>query len=399
SRLPYDQLSSDSDSSTSSLSNSSIQDDLHLHLPVGQLPVEDCERTELQQLKHSIATFVSNLYKVSIIIRQSPTPHDRNTKAFKIDTSFYEVFDKGHVKEKYPNAKEALTERLGLANSRRRKYFKYREQHRQKLSRQDTTKDAPPAEISVRDRQNEVYKEMPPDEQKTAPSVVQPVSEKQPSATVKSTRASTFHADDISPINIDTFEQHSEAGTNTTFGSVSSTRQERLTIPPIPESAQGGREFECPYCYTICSLKYSDNYRRKREWERHVLRDLQPYICTFGGCSKADTMFERRRDWFGHELQVHRVEWCCNTPGHQAYGTREEFRIHLNRHDEQYDDDQLGLMVDMFKRPAMESAFLCPICKDDRYQPLGVDKFEEHLGRHLEMISTFALPSDGEQLQ
>ncbi|KAL9038527.1 MAG: hypothetical protein Q9180_003079 [Flavoplaca navasiana] len=235
---------------------------------------------------------------------------------------------------------------------------------------------------------------MLPNEQKTASSVVQPVSEKQPSATVKSTRASTFHAHDISSINIDTFEQHSEAGTNTTFGSVSSTRQERLTIPPIPEPAQGGREFECPYCYTICSLKYADNYRRKREWKRHVLRDLQPYICTFGGCSQADTMFERRRNWFGHELQVHRVEWCCNIPGHQAYSSREEFRIHLNGHDEQYDDDQLGLMVDMFKRPAMESAFLCPICNDDRYQSLGVDKFEEHLGRHLEMISTFALPSD-----
>ncbi|KAL9632427.1 MAG: hypothetical protein Q9204_003801 [Flavoplaca sp. TL-2023a] len=395
SRLPYDQLSSDSGSSTSSLSNSSIQDDLDLHLPVGQLPVEDCARTELQQLQHSIATFVSNLYKVSIILRQSPTPHDRNTKAFKIDTSFYEVFDKAHVKAKYPDAKEALTERLGLANSRRRKYFKYREQHRQKLSRQDATKNAPPAGISDRGGQNQVNQDMLPGEQKTAPSAVQPASEIQPSATVQSTRASTFHAHDISPINIHILEQRSDAGTNTSFGSVSSPRQERLTIPPIPESAQGGREFECPYCYTHCSLKSLDNYRRRREWKRHVLRDLQPYICTFGGCSKADTMFERRRDWFGHELQVHRVEWCCNTPSHQAYATREEFRMHLNRHDEQYDDDQLGLMVDMFKRPAMESAFMCPICKDNRYQSLGVDEFEEHLGRHLEVISTFALPSDG----
>ena len=395
SRLPYDQLSSDSGSSISSLSNSSIQDDLDLPIPVGQLPVEDRARTELQQLQHSIATFVSNLYKISIIIRQRPTPHDRNTKAFKIDTSFYEVFDKAHVKEKYPDAKEALTERLGLANSRRRKYFKYREQHRQKLSRQDPTKNAPPAGISDRDGHNQVNQDMPPGEQKTAPSVVQPVSEIQPSATVQSTRASTFHAHDISPINIHTLEQRSEAGTNTTFGSVSSSsRQERLTIPPIPESAQDGRDFECPYCYTICCLKYSANHRQEREWRRHVLRDLQPYICTFGGCCQADTMFERRRDWFGHELQVHRVEWCCNTPGHQSYSTRDEFRIHLDRHDEIYDDDQLGLMIDMFKRPAMQSTFACPICKDDRYRSLGVDRFEEHLGRHLELISTFALPSD-----
>lgn len=366
-----------------------------MHLPVGQLPVEGCARTELQQLQHSITTFVSNLYKVSIIIRQTPIPHDRNTKAFKIDTSFYEVFDKRHVKEKYPDTKESLTERLALANSRRRKYFKYREQHRQKLSRQYASKYAPSAGIADRDGQNEVDQDMLPSQQKTVPSVVQPESETQPSATVQSTRASTFHAHDISPINLHTFEQHSEAGTNTTFGSVSSARQERLTIPPIPESAQGGREFECPYCYTICCLKYSDKHRQEREWKRHVLRDLQPYICTFGGCSQANTMFERRRDWFGHELQVHRVEWCCNIPGHQSYSTRDEFQIHLSRHGEHYDDDQLGSMVDMFKRPAMESAFSCPICKDDRYRSLGVDKFEEHLGRHLEMVSTFALPSAG----
>lgn len=396
SRLPYDQLSSDSDSSTSSLSNTSIQDDPDLQVAAEQFSAEDCARTELQQLQHSIATSVSNLYKISIIIRQSPFPHDRTTKASKIDTSFYEFFDQRHVREKYPAVNAALAKRLGNANSRRRKYFKYREQHRQRLSRRDATKLSAPTETSGQDSQIEANQNVLPSGQQTTPSVVQTVSVVQPSATVQSTRASTFHARDVSAFDVHIFDQHSVAGTNTTSGSVSSMRQEKLAIPPTPESAQDGREFECPYCYTICCLKSSDNYKQNREWKRHVLRDLQPYICTFGGCSQGDRMFERRRDWFGHELQVHRVEWCCNTPGHQAYSTRSEFRIHLKRHGEFYDDDQLDSMIDMFKRPAVESSFSCPICRDDRYQNLSIDRLEEHLGRHLEIICTFALPSAGD---
>ncbi|KAL8670044.1 MAG: hypothetical protein Q9168_005390 [Polycauliona sp. 1 TL-2023] len=395
SRLPYDQLSSDSDSSSSSLSTTSGQDHLDLQLSAEHPSAEDCARTELQQLHHSVDTFVSNLYKVSILIRQSQIPHDRTTKAARIDTSFYHRYDHGHVQEKYRGANAALVKRLANANTRRRKYFKYREQHRQRLSRRDATKQPAPVGLPIQQSRVEPDQEVLQREQQSAPSVVQTASVVQPSTMVQSTKASTFHAPDVSAVDLDLNDQQSVTETWTTSGSVSSTKQEKLALPSIPGSALGGREFECPYCYTICCLKSSDDYRRKKEWKRHVLRDLQPYICTFGNCSQADTMFERRRDWFGHELQVHRVEWCCNTPGHQAYAVRSEFRTHLEGHGESYDDGELDSVIDIFKRSAVEAVFSCPICGAYRAQSLGVDKFEAHLGRHLEMASTFALPSSG----
>ncbi|KAL8996044.1 MAG: hypothetical protein Q9169_004356 [Polycauliona sp. 2 TL-2023] len=395
SRTPYDQLSSDSDSSTSSLSTTSVQDDMELQLSAEELSAEDGARTELQQLQHSIETFVSNLYKISIIIRQSPSSHDRTTRAAKIDTSFYNPFDQRHVQEKYPGMNAALAERLANANSRRRKYFKYREQHRQRLSHRDAIKHSALAEPLGPHTHIEPDPKILPRGQQTTPSIAPDQSVIQPSVTVQSTRASTFHARDASAVNLDTFDQQSVAESYTTSGSLSSTKQERLAIPPMPGSAQGRREFECPYCYTICFVKSFDDYGRKKEWKHHVLRDLQPYICTFGSCPQAHTMFERRRDWFNHEMQVHRVEWCCNTPGHRAYGDRSEFQTHLKGHGESYDDGQLELMIDIFKRPAVELAVPCPICKDQRFRSLSIEKLEEHIGRHLEMISIFALPLAG----
>jgi hypothetical protein len=38
---------------------------------------------------------------------------------------------------------------------------------------------------------------------------------------------------------------------------------------------------------------------------KHVLEDLEPYICTFEGCSSPLKTFSRRRDFVQHEMNVH----------------------------------------------------------------------------------------------
>ncbi|KAL8780646.1 MAG: hypothetical protein Q9213_006383 [Squamulea squamosa] len=390
SRLPYDQLPSGSDSSVSSLSEDGEHENRELQNVVGVPP-----GTELQELHHSITSFLSNLYRMSTIIRKNPAPYDRLVRSAKIDTESYEFFDERHVREKYPLADSVLVKRLGVAISKRRKYFIYREQHRQKISRQQAAEKTP----TVGKNKHAVVdlnQGVPVAETPFATSVVRTPTLLQPSATIEPMKASTFYAHDNPTVNIQAFDLYSEAGTQTSFGSTSSIQQEEVALPPLPKSAREAGEFECPYCCTICCLKASDPQRRNREWKRHVLRDLQPYICTFGGCSKAHTLFERRRDWMGHELQVHRLEWCCNVPGHEAYSTRDEFWAHMkHEHDKFFGFEQLDSTINMFARPALQSSFSCPICVDDRYHGLSIDKLEEHLGRHLEILSTFALPSGG----
>ncbi|KAL8725718.1 MAG: hypothetical protein Q9181_006306, partial [Wetmoreana brouardii] len=391
-RLPYDQLPIDTDSD-SSASSPSVADGNGNSLGVA----DEAPDTELEQLQHALTTFISNLYKISVIIRKDQAPSDRMIKAAKIDTSFYEFFDERHVLEKFPTADTSLVKRLGNAISRRRKYFKYREEHRQKLSQQKQSAGIVGHNNKVNHPVFEERRDLPLDniaQQRThegqAPSLVQP------SHTKESTTASTFYARDVSALRMEKTDQISEAGTQTSFGSTSSMQNDSLAIPPPPDSALSGKEFECPYCYTICCLRASDTWQQRREWERHVLRDLQPYICTFGGCSEMNTLFERRRDWIAHELQSHRTEWCCNTPEHPIYDSRTEFQSHMNRqHVGSFDMDQLESLTNMVARPALSLNFSCPLCCSDRFVNLSIDRLEKHLGRHLELIATFALPSNG----
>ncbi|KAL8965947.1 MAG: hypothetical protein Q9183_003604, partial [Haloplaca sp. 2 TL-2023] len=191
-------------------------------------------------------------------------------------------------------------------------------------------------------------------------------------------------------------DQISETATQTSHGSTSSVQQHTLTIPPPPQSSLEGLDFECPYCYTICRLVTAEPWQQRREWRQHVLWDLQPYVCTFGGCSEANTLYERRRDWIAHELQSHRNEWCCNVSGHQPYDNRNDFKGHMIReHLGSFDTDGLDALSDMVARPAVNMKFSCPLNCAESPSNLTIDRLERHLGRHLEVIATFALPSRG----
>ena len=98
------------------------------------IPVNIPLEGELRQLSQSASDIVANLYKLSIIICNGNLSQDRFLKSSKIDVSCYEPYDEQHAKNKFPEASKELVERLGKANTRRRKYLKYRERHHEMLS-------------------------------------------------------------------------------------------------------------------------------------------------------------------------------------------------------------------------------------------------------------------------
>ncbi|KAL8708515.1 MAG: hypothetical protein Q9225_007585 [Loekoesia sp. 1 TL-2023] len=400
-RPPYDEVSSDSESSESSSLGDLNRDESEASRIDNNAADQTLSRTELQQLQHSMSSFIRNLYQISIIVRTNPAPHDRLIKSAKIDTSFYEFFDERHVQEKYPYASQELARRLGDAISKRRKYFKYREQHRQKLSvsqNQGRIRDPmagiqnhPVMEIQSMSQIADAQKG-PADEEET-PSL------RQPTSTWESTTASTFVAQPSqTPFNLKTIDQQSDTATQTTYESVSSSAPDRLRIPNPPKVSQDAAEFECPYCFTIYRFRARERWKQIKEWKQHVLRDLQPYICTFGGCSQVNTLYERRGEWMRHEVQCHRREWSCNATGHEIYKTRTELKAHMNdQHCGSYSADQLDSIIDILERPATSSRSSCPLCHDERYQELDLDRLERHLGHHLQVLATFALPSVGSE--
>ena len=96
---------------------------------------------------------------------------------------------------------------------------------------------------------------------------------------------------------------------------------------PMPPVSRLPAEFECPLCFTI------KKFQKPSDWSKHVHEDVQPFTCTFPGCSEPKS-FKRKADWVRHENERHRqLEWwVCNIRdcSHKCY-RRDNFVQHLVR--------------------------------------------------------------------
>lgn len=225
-KVPWDCLSSDSDSDTERSSAEYVDDEC-----VSGITRDDFEdTTELKQLHSSIAQTVTLLLRLSIAIR-NPAPHDQFIRSTNIDTSFYEEYDIMHVREKFPLAEEYLVTRLGRAISRRRQYLKYREAHQKKLKYGLET-----TETSIEDSKTEMV----------------------PQSTVASSLPAALK--DVDYLDL-TEDSSSEMGFSEASTSMSDANTMKLRVPPLPEASQGGAPFECPLCFMIISISSARSWK------------------------------------------------------------------------------------------------------------------------------------------
>ena len=261
----------------------------------------DESTTELQQLHEEVVNIIDCLYQLSMLIRK-PAQHDLLVGSRIGDKAEFEFYDKEHVRNLHPKTEEQIGQRLGCAITRRRKYLLYRERHHRKLEKG--------------------IEEVQGIQGTTTGSVI----------------SETIATDLMTP-NIDFEETSSNSGISQTSYAPSLVDGGRVTIPPPPRDSLGGKSFECPYCFFLIEIKST------RSWNRHIFKDIKPYICTFPDCSMPDTLYESRRQWFLHETTEHRRE-----------------------------------------------GFICPLCKDVL---ISSKQYERHVARHLEELALFALPRTG----
>jgi hypothetical protein len=120
---------------------------------------------------------------------------------------------------------------------------------------------------------------------------------------------------------------------------------------------------------------------------KHVLSDLQPYICTYPDCQLNDYFFENKDNWYNHESCTHRVEWFCNTASHKSFVDMQEFLDHMHTvHSEPLDGTQLLSLHRGFQRPTNAHSGTCTLCGKH------ANKLKSHLARHLEQLALFAIP-------
>jgi hypothetical protein len=174
--------------------------------------------TELEQLVAYIGNTIDCLLRISLVI-QKPAPHDRFIKSGRFDQSFRQPWDVQHVRDKFANIPDWLSERLGKANSRRRQFLEYRQAHHERIARVevvDATGDTGTVVSSL-------------------PTLLRQHQELWTSVTPGFPDADT----------------QSDTGVSETSYAETVADEHALFVPIMPEAAQGGAVFECPYCFML----------------------------------------------------------------------------------------------------------------------------------------------------
>ncbi|KAF2396578.1 hypothetical protein EJ06DRAFT_225929, partial [Trichodelitschia bisporula] len=305
--------------------------------------------SEIQELMSAIKVSLDSLFKITQFIPNS-TSWDRRARAATITPSD-STADIILVQDRFPSlakAHPALAIRIGEANARRRQYFRYRRSHHERLSADEHTQD-------------QVWDSAP----------LEPAMSTLSSAT-----------------------------------SITEAPNEELAFPPIPTDAESGTRFLCPFCFEYQEPQLGD---LQKAWRKHVLDDLEPYICTFSPCT-LDT-FNSRRAWFEHELLAHRHRWLCQ---HclTYFTSPDNLAVHIClEHLDTVQGSQVQAIVEQSKRriefiqPAE-----CPFCDvswaeadrnrngDPKPSIVSLDEFERHVGHHMQQIALFALQSPAQHV-
>jgi transcriptional regulator with XRE-family HTH domain/uncharacterized C2H2 Zn-finger protein len=309
--------------------------------------------SEISGILDGVGHIVDCLLRLSITIR-NPAPHDHFKSRAGTDViNPYEQWDIKHVREKFPNADPGLSERLGKATARRRQYFKYREEHAMKLSE---GLDAG-------------------DEGENATTVASSIPDR-----LKETQATA----DFAEFN------DGESNISKTSYAPSTADEAQLRVPPLPkEHAEG--PFRCPYCCMIVSIT------TRREWKKHVFRDLRPYVCLSSSCTTPEQQYLRRSDWMDHMRRNHWRIWQCPSGCPDTFHSAREFEQHVRgAHPSREPSRNLATLQRLSSRPDLaKSKGQCPLCSD--FQIMSDKQYGSHVAAHLEQLALFALPSTGSE--
>lgn len=228
----YDISSSESDAS----SNPSSGDQRNAPMPM----------SEIEQLVYAIDAGIDSLFKASIFIR-SFAPKEKRLRALDAKP-FDNRADIIYVKGRYPPIEyknAALAVRLGEANARRRQYFKYRREHNERLS---TTAAMGISQSTLKEQ---VDLKVP----KPRPTKSVLTGESKPSF-ITETEATTFLADPAAELQLLDIQETTPAISMVSFAtSIAESSDDELAFPPIPDEAQKGTPFLCPYCLTVLHFK------------------------------------------------------------------------------------------------------------------------------------------------
>jgi hypothetical protein len=344
-----------------------------------------------------------------VLALQDPVPED----TYRRDASPSEaVKDIELAKSMFPKASETLITRLGRANWKRRQY--QRELRERKAKGAQTVIESP-LRLRPQPRTGLSFRRDLSALQTTTIDATIDTAIKTP---IDSQLASTFDLFEASDPNMSRhrvifsrafsetgmlsnpesvfskasyFDGHSV--TSISESDIHPTQLIRYVVPKPPIVLEPGRAFLCPYC--LHEIRVPDDIRSVDDWAEHVFMDLEPYMCTWDDCMRADRTFGLREEWFRHELDSHRISkvWFCQTC-RLEFSQGKELADHLRvKHRNTLEPNQLDMMVSMCERysqkPLRDQE--CSLCGSFFGDAEGL---KGHLAFHLEQLALTSVNSD-----
>ena len=122
-----------------------------------------------------------------------------------------------------------------------------------------------------------------------------------------------------------------------------------------------------------------------------MLKDLEPYVCTFPECERHDLLYGNREEWFEHESH-HRQVYHCGERDHERFADEILFRRHMvYDHKLTIESTRNSSSLSIFLQPIHHStAIKCHLCGNT------TSRLKSHLSHHLERIALFAIPKINE---
>lgn len=168
-------------------------------------------------------------------------------------------------------------------------------------------------------------------------------------------------------------------------------------VPSPPKLELEDREKACPYCYLVLPAKTFSAQKKARRWERHLLEDLQPYICLFENCNQRGKSYSLFKDWEAHLNQPHSHSWLCPLHPEEADDTDGQsflfhklvnFHAHLETYHSDLEIEAVDDLIHSSSQPAMLVDW-CFVC----FEKLPVlPMLQKHMANHFKSMSLLALP-------
>lgn len=167
--------------------------------------------------------------------------------------------------------------------------------------------------------------------------------------------------------------------------------------PPVNIAHSQNLPFRCQYCTFEVPLELEKRAMTIDDWVAHFYLDLQPYTCTFEGCSRAQQLFGVKQEWFLHELDYHRatgqVWYCadCKTEHDDSGVFEEHLRASHPGMIAGKSPKFLEILINTCQRLSSQTLPQreCPLCGIPyRQKPT---EWKDHIAHHLEQFALLAI--------